>query len=172
MLGPQCREHEVDLSGPHPDCCHGKNPVDEPPNSFEGKRMDREQSCLLVVTGVLSQPLQHPGRAQRDPGALVPPALHLPQHLCPVPACTSPRAAWLCPRVGPITTGVSWQVNFFLFLSIVRVLASKLWETTTGKLDPRQQYRQVLAAPKPHGLPAQPGWLPELVKEEQEGLEE
>ncbi|NWW32410.1 PTH1R protein, partial [Panurus biarmicus] len=30
-------------------------------------------------------------------------------------------------------------VNFFLFLSIVRVLASKLWETTTGKLDPRQQ---------------------------------
>lgn len=74
--------------------------------------------------------------------------------------------------MGPITTGVSWQVNFFLFLSIVRVLASKLWETTTGKLDPRQQYRQVLAAPKPHGLPAQPGWLPELVKEEQEGLEE
>ncbi|NXC03005.1 PTH1R protein, partial [Orthonyx spaldingii] len=38
-------------------------------------------------------------------------------------------------------------VNFFLFLNIVRVLASKLWETTTGKLDPRQQYRQVLAAP-------------------------
>ncbi|XP_064255940.1 parathyroid hormone/parathyroid hormone-related peptide receptor-like [Passer domesticus] len=35
-------------------------------------------------------------------------------------------------------------VNFFLFLNIVRVLASKLWETTTGKLDPRQQYRQVL----------------------------
>ncbi|NWV12029.1 PTH1R protein, partial [Ptilonorhynchus violaceus] len=30
-------------------------------------------------------------------------------------------------------------VNFFLFLNIVRVLASKLWETTTGKLDPRQQ---------------------------------
>ncbi|NWV26208.1 PTH1R protein, partial [Origma solitaria] len=35
-------------------------------------------------------------------------------------------------------------VNFFLFLNIVRVLASKLWETTTGKLDPRQQYRQLL----------------------------
>ncbi|KAK2536114.1 hypothetical protein Q9233_003323, partial [Columba guinea] len=34
-------------------------------------------------------------------------------------------------------------VNFFLFLNIVRVLASKLWETHTGKLDPRQQYRQV-----------------------------
>ncbi|KFU83679.1 Parathyroid hormone/parathyroid hormone-related peptide receptor, partial [Chaetura pelagica] len=30
-------------------------------------------------------------------------------------------------------------VNFFLFLNIVRVLASKLWETHTGKLDPRQQ---------------------------------
>ncbi|NXN80167.1 PTH1R protein, partial [Bombycilla garrulus] len=29
-------------------------------------------------------------------------------------------------------------VNFILFLNIVRVLASKLWETTTGKLDPRQ----------------------------------
>ncbi|NXQ78986.1 PTH1R protein, partial [Nyctibius grandis] len=40
-------------------------------------------------------------------------------------------------------------VNFFLFLNIVRVLASKLWETNTGKLDPRQQYRQVLAAAKP-----------------------
>ncbi|NWX67106.1 PTH1R protein, partial [Promerops cafer] len=35
-------------------------------------------------------------------------------------------------------------VNFFLFLNIVRVLASKLWETTMGKLDPRQQYRQLL----------------------------
>ncbi|NXI48398.1 PTH1R protein, partial [Galbula dea] len=30
-------------------------------------------------------------------------------------------------------------VNFFLFLNIVRVLASKLWGTNTGKLDPRQQ---------------------------------
>ncbi|NXK86911.1 PTH1R protein, partial [Formicarius rufipectus] len=35
-------------------------------------------------------------------------------------------------------------VNFFLFLNIIRVLASKLWETPTGKLDPRQQYRQLL----------------------------
>ncbi|XP_009873988.1 PREDICTED: parathyroid hormone/parathyroid hormone-related peptide receptor-like, partial [Apaloderma vittatum] len=35
-------------------------------------------------------------------------------------------------------------VNFFLFLNIVRVLASKLWGTNTGKLDPRQQYRQLL----------------------------
>ncbi|KAI4894709.1 hypothetical protein NFI96_034354, partial [Prochilodus magdalenae] len=34
-------------------------------------------------------------------------------------------------------------VNFFLFLNIIRVLASKLWETNTGKLDPRQQYRSV-----------------------------
>ncbi|CAM4716941.1 parathyroid hormone/parathyroid hormone-related peptide receptor-like [Caretta caretta] len=35
-------------------------------------------------------------------------------------------------------------VNFVLFLNIVRVLASKLWETNTGKLDPRQQYRKLL----------------------------
>ncbi|XP_033375896.1 parathyroid hormone/parathyroid hormone-related peptide receptor-like [Parus major] len=35
-------------------------------------------------------------------------------------------------------------VNFFLFLNIVRVLASKLWETTMGKLDLRQQYRKLL----------------------------
>ncbi|XP_029820332.1 parathyroid hormone/parathyroid hormone-related peptide receptor-like [Manacus vitellinus] len=58
-------------------------------------------------------------------------------------------------------------VNFFLFLNIVRVLASKLWETTTGKLDPRQQYRQVRAAAKPPRsslapvLPGQPEQLPE-----------
>ncbi|XP_070585129.1 parathyroid hormone/parathyroid hormone-related peptide receptor-like [Erythrolamprus reginae] len=36
------------------------------------------------------------------------------------------------------------MANFFLFLNIVRVLASKLWETNTGKLDPRQQYRKLL----------------------------
>ncbi|KAK0131511.1 Parathyroid hormone/parathyroid hormone-related peptide receptor [Merluccius polli] len=35
-------------------------------------------------------------------------------------------------------------VNFFLFLNIIRVLAAKLWETNTGKLDPRQQYRKLL----------------------------
>uniref|UniRef100_A0A8C5PWF5 Parathyroid hormone/parathyroid hormone-related peptide receptor n=1 Tax=Leptobrachium leishanense TaxID=445787 RepID=A0A8C5PWF5_9ANUR len=35
-------------------------------------------------------------------------------------------------------------VNFFLFLNIVRVLASKLWKTNTGKLDPRQQYGKLL----------------------------
>ncbi|XP_020649631.3 parathyroid hormone/parathyroid hormone-related peptide receptor [Pogona vitticeps] len=35
-------------------------------------------------------------------------------------------------------------VNFFLFLNIVRVLASKLWETNAGKLDPHQQYRKLL----------------------------
>ncbi|NXA42190.1 PTH1R protein, partial [Eudromia elegans] len=39
---------------------------------------------------------------------------------------------------------VAIVVNFFLFLNIVRVLASKLWETNTGKLDPRQQYRKLL----------------------------
>ncbi|XP_005994703.1 parathyroid hormone/parathyroid hormone-related peptide receptor-like [Latimeria chalumnae] len=36
------------------------------------------------------------------------------------------------------------MMNFFLFLNIVRVLASKLWETNTGKLDPRQQYKRLL----------------------------
>ncbi|XP_074519417.1 parathyroid hormone 3 receptor isoform X2 [Halichoeres trimaculatus] len=35
-------------------------------------------------------------------------------------------------------------VNFLLFLNIIRVLASKLWETNTGKLDPRQQYGKLL----------------------------
>ncbi|XP_040032142.2 parathyroid hormone 3 receptor isoform X2 [Gasterosteus aculeatus] len=35
-------------------------------------------------------------------------------------------------------------VNFLLFLNIIRVLASKLWETNTGKLDPRKQYRKLL----------------------------
>ncbi|NWQ81464.1 PTH1R protein, partial [Columbina picui] len=51
--------------------------------------------------------------------------------------------------VGPtsptvLCRGENICVNFFLFLNIVRVLASKLWETHTGKLDPRQQYRQAL----------------------------
>lgn len=41
-------------------------------------------------------------------------------------------------------------MNFFLFLNIVRVLASKLWGTHAGKLDPRQQYRQAL---EPQTLP-------------------
>ncbi|XP_032891069.1 parathyroid hormone/parathyroid hormone-related peptide receptor-like isoform X1 [Amblyraja radiata] len=35
-------------------------------------------------------------------------------------------------------------VNFFLFMNIVRVLASKLWEKNAGKLGPRQQYRKLL----------------------------
>ncbi|XP_069761340.1 parathyroid hormone/parathyroid hormone-related peptide receptor-like isoform X2 [Narcine bancroftii] len=35
-------------------------------------------------------------------------------------------------------------VNFFLFVNIVRVLASKLWETNAGKLRPRHQYRKLL----------------------------
>ncbi|XP_069547722.1 parathyroid hormone 3 receptor isoform X2 [Brachyistius frenatus] len=35
-------------------------------------------------------------------------------------------------------------VNFLLFINIIRVLASKLWETNTGKLDPRQQYGKLL----------------------------
>ncbi|XP_066442335.1 parathyroid hormone/parathyroid hormone-related peptide receptor-like isoform X1 [Eleutherodactylus coqui] len=35
-------------------------------------------------------------------------------------------------------------INFILFLNIIRVLASKLWETNTGKLDPRQQYGKLL----------------------------
>ncbi|TSL75239.1 Parathyroid hormone/parathyroid hormone-related peptide receptor [Bagarius yarrelli] len=42
----------------------------------------------------------------------------------------------------PILTAI--VVNFFLFLNIIRVLASKLWETNTGKLDPRQQYKKLL----------------------------
>ncbi|XP_048470339.1 parathyroid hormone/parathyroid hormone-related peptide receptor-like [Rhincodon typus] len=42
----------------------------------------------------------------------------------------------------PILTAI--VLNFFLFINIVRVLASKLWETNAGKLDPRQQYRKLL----------------------------
>ncbi|NWS76303.1 PTH1R protein, partial [Crotophaga sulcirostris] len=53
-------------------------------------------------------------------------------------------------------------VNFFLFLNIVRVLASKLRETNTGKLDPRQQYRQVLAAVCP-AWAVLPGEMPSVL---------
>jgi len=33
------------------------------------------------------------------------------------------------------------QVNFMLFLNIIRVLATKLRETNAGRCDTRQQYR-------------------------------
>ncbi|KAG2460499.1 PTH1R protein, partial [Polypterus senegalus] len=51
----------------------------------------------------------------------------------------------VCVRVGQ-RAGLPGRhpVNFFLFLNIVRVLASKLWETNAGKLDPRQQYGKLL----------------------------
>nr|XP_033773242.1 parathyroid hormone/parathyroid hormone-related peptide receptor-like isoform X2 [Geotrypetes seraphini] len=39
---------------------------------------------------------------------------------------------------------VAIMINFFLFLNIVRVLASKLWGTNTGTLNPRHQYRKLL----------------------------
>ncbi|ROL40988.1 Parathyroid hormone/parathyroid hormone-related peptide receptor [Anabarilius grahami] len=55
--------------------------------------------------------------------------------------CLREQGAWRW-RYG--NTYVDRQVNFFLFLNIIRVLASKLWETNTGKLDPRQQYRKLL----------------------------
>ena len=35
----------------------------------------------------------------------------------------------------------SLQVNFILFLNIIRVLATKLRETNAGRCDTRQQYR-------------------------------
>lgn len=127
------------------------------------------QSCCPVVTGVGPQPPWHPGRAHKMRRDAHPSPLR-PQHHPRVPACSSPRAA--CPHPGgPLgqtqgTAGnktaaaVCRQVNFFLFLNIVRVLASKLWETNTGKLDPRQQYRQVLAAANPRPGPILPHFLP------------
>ena len=87
---------------------------------------------------------------QKDPVLLVPPcsdhsitpmslpAAH-PEQPVLIPGGCSGR-----PKVtagNKTAVGVCWQVNFFLFLNIVRVLASKLWEANTGKLDPRQQYR-------------------------------
>lgn len=38
----------------------------------------------------------------------------------------------------------SFQVNFVLFLNIIRVLATKLRETNAGRCDTRQQYRYQL----------------------------
>lgn len=42
VLGPQRREHEVDLSGPHLGCHRGKNPVAESPNLFWGNGTNRD----------------------------------------------------------------------------------------------------------------------------------
>uniref|UniRef100_A0A8C8BCA2 Parathyroid hormone/parathyroid hormone-related peptide receptor n=1 Tax=Otus sunia TaxID=257818 RepID=A0A8C8BCA2_9STRI len=70
----------------------------------------------------------------------------------PQPTAAAAEASWECWDLSagnmkwiyqvPILAAI--VVNFFLFLNIVRVLASKLWETNTGKLDPRQQYRKLL----------------------------
>lgn len=61
VLGPQRREHEVDLSGPHLGRHRGKNPMAEPPNPFWGKGIERDPERSLVVTGAVSQPPQHLG---------------------------------------------------------------------------------------------------------------
>lgn len=97
VLGPQCGEHEVDLSGSHLGRHRGKNPVAESPSPFWGKGIDkRPRAICLCSLGLCPQPPRHPGRAlvmQRDPGAPVPPCsdhsttlmsagelLPLPQH--------------------------------------------------------------------------------------------
>lgn len=153
VLGPQCREHEVDLSGPHPGCHRGKNPAAESPHHFWGKAIDGDPEPFTC--GHWGCAPSHPG-TQGGPmsggiqGHWSLPALTTASPPCP--SCSSPRTA--CPHPGGCagrtkgnksTVGVCRQVNFFLFLNIVRVLVSKLWGTNTGKLDPRQQYRQVWA---------------------------
>lgn len=40
-----------------------------------------------------------------------------------------------------------FQVNFILFINIIRVLATKLRETNAGRCDSRQQYRWVMNPP-------------------------
>jgi len=74
VLGPQCGEHEVDLSGPHLGCHRGKNLVAESPNAFWGKVIDRDPGPFTC--GHWGWSPWHPGRAhmtQRDPWPLVPP---------------------------------------------------------------------------------------------------
>lgn len=41
-----------------------------------------------------------------------------------------------------------FQVNFILFINIIRVLATKLRETNAGRCDSRQQYRWVTNPPR------------------------
>lgn len=170
VLGPQRREHEVDLSGPHLGRHHGKNPMDESPNPFWGKGIDKRPRGVHFWSLGLCR--QHPERdcvMQRDAGTLVPPCSDHSITPMSLPA-THPDLPVLIlggcsgsPKVtagNKTAAGVFWQVNFFLFLNIIRVLASKLWETNTGKLDPRQQYRQVLAAAKPCPSPGLVHFLP------------
>lgn len=163
VLGPQRREHEVDLSGPHPGCHRGKNPAAESPHPFGGKGIGGDPEPFAC--GHWGCAPSHPGTQGGPMSRGIQEHWSLPAFTTaspPRPSCGSPRTA--CPPPGgcagrtkgnKTTVGVCWQVNFFLFLNIVRVLVSKLWGTNTGKLDPRQQYRQVWA-PADHALAL--GW--------------
>lgn len=132
----------MDLSGPHLGRHRGKNPMAESPNPFWGKGTERDPE--LAVTGVVSQP---PGEGpcdaegsrtlDRSITCASLPAAHPERPVLILGGC------WHRPKVTAGNKTIYRQVNFFLFLNIVRVLASKLWETHTGKLDPRQQYRRV-----------------------------
>lgn len=59
VLGPQCGEHEVDLSDPHLGRHRGKNPMAESPNPFWGKGIDRDPEPFAC--GHWGCPHSHPG---------------------------------------------------------------------------------------------------------------
>lgn len=52
-----------------------------------------------------------------------------------------PRVLVLCYQGRVSNAAFSPQINFILFINIIRVLATKLRETNAGRCDTRQQYR-------------------------------